>query len=57
MGTLQPVRSAYPCALLALVFLSLAAAASPVASHAAQQSPLPPTATPEEVKNYEAFRS
>jgi 2-polyprenyl-3-methyl-5-hydroxy-6-metoxy-1,4-benzoquinol methylase len=43
---------------LAALFLALGVTLSPVASPAAPQaSPLPPTATAEEVKTYEAFRA
>ena len=57
MGTLQSVRSAATYILLASVSLFLSVGLWPIASDAAQQSPLSPTATPEEVRTYEAFRS
>ena len=57
MGTSQSIRSAYTYILLASVSLFLSVWLSPIASNAAQQSPLSPTATPEEVRTYEAFRA
>jgi SAM-dependent methyltransferase len=57
MGTWQQVRSVYAYILLAPVLLFLSVALLPAAGDAAQQSPLSPTATAEEVRTYEAFRS
>lgn len=57
MVTLQSVRSARMYVLLASLFLFLSVGVWPIASDAAQQSPLSPAATPEEVQTYEAFRS
>ena len=57
MGTWQSTRSACTCILLASVSLFLSVGLSPIASDAAQQSPSSPTATPEEVQTYGAFRS
>ena len=57
MVTLQSIRSAGTYVLLASLSLFLSVGAWPTASNAAQQSPLSPAATPEEVKAYEAFRS
>ena len=57
MSTWQSVRSAYSYILLASISLFLWIGLMPVASDAAQQSPLSPTATAEEVQTYEAFRS
>jgi SAM-dependent methyltransferase len=57
MGICQSVRSARPHIFLASVSLFLSLVLSPGPGGAAQQSPLSPTATPEEVQTYEAFRS
>jgi 2-polyprenyl-3-methyl-5-hydroxy-6-metoxy-1,4-benzoquinol methylase len=57
MGTWESVRSVYAYILLASVFLFLSVALLPIAGDAAQQSPLSPTATAEEVQTYEAFRA
>jgi SAM-dependent methyltransferase len=57
MDTLQSVRSAGTYILLASISMLLSVALWPIAGDAAQQSPLSPTATPEEVQIYEAFRS
>jgi SAM-dependent methyltransferase len=56
MVTLQSVRLAGTYVFLTSLFLFLSVGAWPIASDAAQQPPLSPTATPEEVQTYEAFR-
>jgi 2-polyprenyl-3-methyl-5-hydroxy-6-metoxy-1,4-benzoquinol methylase len=53
----QSVRSACQSSLVAFVSVFLFVASSLVQSQPAPQSPLSPTATPEEVRTYEAFRS
>ena len=57
MVTVQSARSAGTSVLLAILFVFLSMGVWPITSGAAQQSPLSPTATPEEVQTYEAFRS
>ena len=56
MSIWQSVRPAYTYILLASVSLFLSVALLPMAGAAARQSPLPPTATAQEVQTYEAFR-
>jgi SAM-dependent methyltransferase len=57
MGGLQSIRSADTRLWLAVVALALSIAPGLAAISAAQQSPLPPTASPQEVETYEAFRA
>jgi SAM-dependent methyltransferase len=57
MGIRQLVRSGCSYMLPASVSLLLSLGLSPVTGNAAQQPPLSPTATAEEVQTYEAFRS
>jgi SAM-dependent methyltransferase len=57
MRTRQSDHSAHTCIPFASVCLFLFVGLSALASDAAQQSPLSPAVTPEEVRTYEAFRS